>query len=206
MEEIIENLGEQPAEQGSPVGEESQIEVGKTSEAERGVPVGKFNSVDDLYQAYNNLQTEFTKKCQKLSELEKEKIAKIPNPEKLEAEWMQFLSKNRDAVSYADEIKNKVLFDENMKMLEKPFDVVWANMLYEKMTAQNKEKEPMVQNFVLNDEKIKNLIIEDYVKQLQAKKTPIVMSSEKGETVTKVSVKKPDSFERAKQVVLDLLT
>ena len=57
------------------------------SEAERGVPVGKFKNVDDLYQAYNNLQAEFTRKSQRLAELEKDKIAQTQQFEKTEEEF-----------------------------------------------------------------------------------------------------------------------
>jgi len=35
--------------------------------------MGKFKSVQALMDAYNNLQAEFTKKCQKLSQLQKDK-------------------------------------------------------------------------------------------------------------------------------------
>ena len=37
---------------------------------ENGVSLGKFKSVDSLLDAYNSLQSEFTKRCQKIKELE----------------------------------------------------------------------------------------------------------------------------------------
>ena len=37
---------------------------------ENGVSLGKFKSVDSLINAYNSLQSEFTKRCQKIKELE----------------------------------------------------------------------------------------------------------------------------------------
>ena len=40
---------------------------------EQGSMYGKFNDAKSLLDAYNNLQAEFTKKCQKLSEIEREK-------------------------------------------------------------------------------------------------------------------------------------
>lgn len=46
----------------------------KTEEAEGGkegeVSLGKFKDVDALLNAYNSLQSEFTKRCQKIKELE----------------------------------------------------------------------------------------------------------------------------------------
>ena len=176
------------------------------SEAERGVPIGKFKNVEDLYQAYNNLQSEFTRKCQRLAEIEKDKTAEQQAHNQFEEQFKAFLYENQDAFSYADEIRKRVDADENLKAQEKPFDKVWSEMLFEKLSSPNKAEEPMVQNFILNDEKLKNLVIQDYVKQLQGNKTPFVMSSNSGERVTKPATPNPDSFEQAKKIVLDMLS
>jgi len=50
----------------TPVACESAIKNG----GENGVSLGKFKSVDSLLDAYNSLQSEFTKRCQKIKELE----------------------------------------------------------------------------------------------------------------------------------------
>lgn len=176
------------------------------SEAERGVPVGKFKSVEDLYQAYNNLQAEFTRKSQRLSALEKDKMLETSSSENLEDKFKTFLSKNQEAVLYADEIKSRASQNESLKNDDACFDKVWAEMLYEKLSGPNKAKEPIVQNLILKDNELKNLVIENYMKQLQEQKTPIVMSSNSGERVTKTVAPKPDSFEQAKKIVLDLLS
>jgi len=193
---------------GSSTGENDEIEAKlEESKAERGVPIGKFKDVEDLYQAYTNLQSEFTRKCQKLSELEKDKTANdLSNEEKFENDFKLFLSKNQEAFSYADEIKSKVLQDESLKKQENAFEKVWTSMIYEKLSNPNRTKEPLVRNLILKDEELKNLIIENYMKQLQEQKTPIVMTSSSGERVTKTVTPKPDTFEDAKKVVLDLFS
>lgn len=43
--------------------------------------IGKFKNTESLYSAYNNLQAEFTRKCQKLSELEQS----LQKPQDVEA-------------------------------------------------------------------------------------------------------------------------
>lgn len=179
----------------------------ETSEAERGVPIGKFKSVEDLYNAYNNLQAEFTRKSQRLSALEKEKMTDTPSVQQdNEDKFKSFLSKNPEAFLYADEIKSRAEQNKGLKNDEGDFDQVWAGFLYEKISSPNKAKEPLVQNLILKDNELKNLVIENYMKQLQEQKTPIVMSSNTGERVTKTVTSKPDSFEEAKRVVLDLLS
>ncbi len=217
MEENM-NVGEQPENiepsqnleenvAGSPeqVLQESESAT-ISSEAERGVPIGKFKSVDDLFEAYNNLQAEFTRKSQRLSELEKDKMSKSSQDNVIENKFQTFLSKNQEAVVYADEIKSRAMQSESLKNDDACFDIVWAEMLYEKLSSPNKAKEPIVQNLVLKDEELKNLVIENYMKQLQEQKTPVIMSSNSGERVTKTVAPKPDSFEQAKKIVLDLLS
>lgn len=217
MEENM-NVGEQPENiepsqnleenvAGSPeqVLQESESAT-ISSEAERGVPIGKFKSVDDLFEAYNNLQAEFTRKSQRLSELEKDKMSESSQDNVIENKFQTFLSKNQEAVVYADEIKSRAMQSESLKNDDACFDIVWAEMLYEKLSGPNKAKEPIVQNLVLKDEELKNLVIENYMKQLQEQKTPVIMSSNSGERVTKTVAPKPDSFEQAKKIVLDLLS
>lgn len=177
-----------------------------SSEAERGVPIGKFKSVDDLFEAYNNLQAEFTRKSQRLSQLEKDKMSETSQDNVIENKFQTFLSKNQEAAAYADEIKSRAMQSESLKNDDACFDIVWAEMLYEKLSGPNKAKEPIVQNLVLKDEELKNLVIENYMKQLQEQKTPVIMSSNSGERVTKTVAPKPDSFEQAKKIVLDLLS
>ncbi len=211
MEEKI--FGEQPEQietlkednsQGSPQDEKENVEL--LGEAERGVPVRKFKSVEDLEKAYNSLQSEFTRKCQKLAEYEKDKSSEKPSQNKFDEDFQTFLSQNQHAYAYADEIRQKVENDALLKGDDKAFEKVWANMVFEKISAPNKADEPLVQNLILQDENLKNMVIQNYMKQLQENKTPFVMSSGSGERVTKPVTPKPDSFEKAKQAVLDLLS
>lgn len=217
MEEKM-NVGEQPENiepsqnlEENVVGSPEQVlqeseSATISSEAERGVPIGKFKSVDDLFEAYNNLQAEFTRKSQRLSELEKDKMSESSQDNVIENKFQTFLSKNQEAAVYADEIKSRAMQSESLKNDDACFDIVWAEMLYEKLSGPNKAKEPIVQNLVLKDEELKNLVIENYMKQLQEQKTPVIMSSNSGERVTKTVAPKPDSFEQAKKIVLDLLS
>lgn len=217
MEENM-NVGEQPENietsqnlEENVVGSPEQVlqeseSATISSEAERGVPIGKFKSVDDLFEAYNNLQAEFTRKSQRLSQLEKDKMSESSQDNVIENKFQTFLSKNQEAAVYADEIKSRAMQSESLKNDDACFDIVWAEMLYEKLSGPNKAKEPIVQNLVLKDEELKNLVIENYMKQLQEQKTPVIMSSNSGERVTKTVAPKPDSFEQAKKIVLDLLS
>lgn len=200
------NIAEESARGSSQSEMLAEDNMATSNEAERGVPIGKFKSVEDLYEAYNNLQAEFTRKSQKLSALEKDKTQNQTDAEDDgDGDLKVFLSKNQGAVMYADEIKERAMQDDNLKGDERKFEKVWAEMLYEKLTAPDKANDPLVQNLILKDDELKNLVVKDYMKQLQSNNIPIVMSSNSGERVTKTVTPKPDSFEQAKKVVLDLL-
>ena len=62
MEEIINEQAEKQTIQPADA-EEKKVEEGQAS-------FGKFKSVDALVNAYNSLQAEFTKRCQRIKELE----------------------------------------------------------------------------------------------------------------------------------------
>ncbi len=51
--------------------------------------LGKFKTVDALSHAYDSLQKEFTKKCQKLSQLQSENCPKKGQPTELDGEFTQ---------------------------------------------------------------------------------------------------------------------
>lgn len=207
MEEKDEVFGEQSEVQSDSPMESSEQTVAEDeqSEAERGVPIGKFKSVEDLFHAYENLQAEFTRKSQKLSALEKASV-EVSEDEKVENALKAFLSKNQEAVVYAEELKTRVANDESLKKDESGFDKAWAGLLYEKLTSKDKTSEPIVQNLILKDDEIKDMVIKNYMKQLQEQKIPIVMSSNSGERVTKPVTPKPETFEDAKRMALDLFS
>ncbi len=208
MEEIFNN-GEQPKtvetildnekDMGSPKGDLQSEVSEERSEAERGVPVGKFKSVDDLLDAYENLQAEFTRKCQRLSVLEKEK-----SQENKPSEFDVFLSKNQDAKAYADQIKARAE-ESTFENQEGKYDMAWASLLYEKLLGPNKSKDPLVQDLILKDEELKNTIVENYVKQLQKQNIPVIMSGS-GERVTNTATPKPENFDDVGKAVFDIIT
>lgn len=216
MKEEFESFEEQPSlETSTEIAVEDKqdgssntaqdVEMPEKAEAERGVPVGKFNSVEELLTAYNNLEAEFTRKSQKLAEVLKDKTIEQSPEEKLDTGLHAFLSKNEEAFCYAQELKDRVQ-NENLAGEENCFEKAWAGLLYEKLVGPNKAKEPLVQNLILKDDDLQNLVIKNYMKQLQEQKTPIVITSNSGERVTKPVTPKPETFEDAKKVALDMFS
>ena len=66
----IKLFGEQPKPDAATSA--TNVEIDKLSpDSPDGSPIGKFKDANALLSAYNSLQAEFTKKCQKLADYEK---------------------------------------------------------------------------------------------------------------------------------------
>lgn len=165
---------------------------------------GKFKSAKALLDAYNNLQSEFTRKCQRVSELEKDKTETPSQEEKhefdLEDGIEKFLQKHNDASWAVDEIKEKVSNDPTFQNLSNPIEVAW-NSVVAKHLSDKKPNDPILNKYVLSDEEIKKIIIENYLTALKEQKTPMVISSQKGERVSAVRPDTPQTLDEAKLIV-----
>ena len=195
--ETLDNLKEL---EGSQVQEDMQH-----SEAENGETVGKFKDANALLEAYNNLEKEFTKKCQRLSELEKDKIKEEEKlNKKVEEKLALFLSSNGEATNYKDELVEKVKSDDSLKKMDDPFSYVWAEMVFDKIKNQ-KTSDEAVKNYILGNENLKNAVIESYINQLSENKSPIIISSN-GNRVATVATQNPANLDDAKKYLIDLLS
>ena len=185
--------------EGSP----SQVEEQK-SEAENGEAVGKFKDANALLEAYNNLEKEFTKKCQRLSALEKDKVEEDEALNKQVDEKLSlFLSTNGEATTYKEELIERVKNDDSLKKMDDPFGYVWAEMVFDKI--KNQKADATVKNYILGNDDLKNAVIENYINQLAENKSPVIISS-KGNRVATVATQSPSTLNEAKKYLLDLLS
>lgn len=181
---------------------------------------GKFKSADKLLEAYNNLQSEFTKKCQLLSQLQKDKMEQAsienqpqPSQEQLQKEQDQpeqteqsfqsglesFLLANDDAKQFEDEIKQKI---DLSSTAADPYQVAWAGVVLDHLTgSKQKAGDPIVNKYVLSDEQVRNQVIQEYLNDLEKHKPPYVISSQGGERVSSISPGTPSSLAEAKEIV-----
>ncbi|MBE5738280.1 MAG: hypothetical protein E7354_00895 [Clostridiales bacterium] len=188
MSEEIKNFGEQPS-----VVEACAVATGDEKEAviPDGSPIGKFKNSETLLDAYNELQSEFTRKCQKLSETEK-KLQEIIQDENSgndssissnEFAWnkniKEFLQSHKFANAFAEEITNELIKDENLRSeengLEKAYLKVLDNNYVSPKALANDQN--FLENHIYNNEEIKEKIIKEYVASLQNNQNPIRVSS-----------------------------
>ena len=211
MEEIREQPAITPAPALNPA--EENVAVSETGSQDN---LGKFKSVQALMDAYTSLQSEFTKKCQLLSQYQKDKTDNTDKDneeskeEKVESDPQekedfidqsaldQFLENNDEAKQYLDEIKQR--FGQGT-LNSSPYEIAWANVVLSHMKGQDKTSDPIINQYVLSDENVKNKIIESYLNDLKSSRPPITISSRSGERVSAVLPDAPKSLADAKRLV-----
>ncbi len=120
---------------------------------------GKFKSAESLFEGYQQLEKEFTKKCQVLKKLEN----RAENNQQILEKMLQI---NPDLSYFADELKNVSGVEE------------FAIKLAETLTGKINEPcnmindEEFLNNYVYSNEKIINKIVADYLDSLVSIQVP----------------------------------
>lgn len=182
----------EPANVLNATDEESAVsEVGSQTKTE----LGKFKNVQDLMDAYNSLQSEFTRKCQLLSQALKDKGEQTDEDKTFdENKFDSFLEENDKAKNYADEIKNLVAENPSAS-----FEDAWGRAVLNRLkNDENNSSDPLINEYVLSNEQLKNKVIEDYLERLKGRESPYVMTSSSGERLSGTIQTSPTSLEEAK--------
>ena len=217
----LENIMEQPADLHETQEElKENIEGGQTEDQHGSI--GKFNSPESLLEAYNNLQREFTKKCQKLSELEKN-VADNEEKETLKNEtensspaflgdsWRskvaEFLGSNAYAKNFSKEISAEILNDPKLQKSENMLEIAWSRVLAKnfKTPEQIANDNSFFENYVLGNEEVKKQVFSSYLSELNEMQTPnLIGASVRGGRSMVVKSSKPTSLKDANEIVLKL--
>lgn len=200
--------GEQPqnSNQTLNVEEQQNAIIGDES----GSPLGKFKSVDALLNAYNNLEKEFTQKCQKVKELT-EKIEGMDNaphgaPEYQQDDWntkvKTFFETNPMAKNYVSEISKVLSEDEDIanskNSLQNALTKVLANKFVPYETLVDDDE--FLNNYIYQNQRVKEKIVGNYLDSLQTVGALPLISSHGSGTVSS-PVKKPKTIEDAGKMV-----
>ena len=169
--------------------------------------LNKFKSVEALNSAYNNLQAEFTKKCQRLSDLEKT-INKQEVPRYKLENWAEelsnFFDNNPKAKEYSKEIAKQIFEDENLAKKSDCLTLAWANILSKKNLSETDlaNDENFLENYIYNNQKIKDEIIKKYIQEKE--KAPFVITNTKGASLSITPKQRPSTIDEAKNIVKEM--
>lgn len=207
---------EQPTNSDNVPVADAKIEEG-TPSSDSGSQYGKFKDAESLLTAYNNLQAEFTRKCQKLSELEKQEqeVPKLQEENKMpifeSEDWQTkvttFLEQNKDAKKYANEISNYIINNPELQNDKNALDLAWAKVVSQKYKSPESivSDDKFVDDFVISNEQIKQKIISQYIQDLEKNKLPPFVTQKQGGNVTFQTEKKATTLDEAKKLVEAIL-
>lgn len=193
-EVVINNEMEQPSLKEDCSLTSDNDELNMANPTEEG-SISKFKSVKALEKAYQDLEKEFTKKCQLLNELQKNCVdnANAPTQQNSKEQEEMFFSKNSLAQKYSSEIS------EYMTNNDVSLENAWIKIL-ESMHKTNEElinDEEFVKNYVLNNSAIKQKIVGEYLTGLMSNKEQPFITQSIGSNINLMPKLKPSNLKEA---------
>ena len=208
MEEIKTDIGEQPLLNGQTFSAEEQQ---KLLVAKTGSPIQKFRSVDALSKAYENLEREFTQKCQKIKELT-EKLSDLDNAKKVAPEFessdwedkvKNFFEANPMAKNYVEEISNVLETDDEIANSKNSLQNALTKILATKFVPPEllANDDNFLEKYIYQNKKVSEKIINDYIDNLQKNRFMPLITSVAGSGTFSSPVKKPKTIKDAGKMV-----
>lgn len=137
----------------------------QTSTSQEGSMLGRFKDAQTLLEAYNHLQAEFTRKSQKLAEFqrENEKSAFFNKQNTSDAKLEEQTTDNDKYKKEIEEILSANSFDGLPNKNQVAFNI--AKTIEEKV-AENLNNSQFVDEYLQNNQELKNKIIGEYLSSL----------------------------------------
>lgn len=151
-----------------------------------GSSTKKFKSVEALENAYENLEKEFTKKCQMLNKLLSENKDENSLPQYQKEDWLTkvstFIENNNHAKDFLNDIAKALVEDENLAKKEDALELAYSKVLKDNFKTKEElaSDDNFLNDYIFNNEEIKNKIIENYLTDVQNNKTIPLMINRNG--------------------------
>ncbi len=205
--EDINDIKEQP-DQSCTVNVAAASEECSNDVRQSGSLYGKFKDADSLFNGYKELEKEFTKKSQMLSELQKNIVDNAPRvpmykTENWRSEIDAYLEENKYASDFAVDIAKTIMQDENLACMPNCLDLAYNKVVANRYRKESDliADETFLADYVYSNDKIRSKIVSDYLTELKANTTPPIMIKAKGDSVGVISPTKPRNLSEAREIV-----
>ena len=175
------------------------------SENSEGSIYGKFKDAQTLLEAYNSLQAEFTRKSQKLAEIQKqmEENAVFSKSDSLE----NILTNTTDLEKYKKEVTE--ILDNDIELSNLPnknFVAVKIIKEAERKTADTLNNQDFIDKYIQNNNAIKDKIISEYLSTLnETQAPPKVISGNSSNIYFSPSLDMPKTLKDASEILTKML-
>ena len=174
---------------------------------------GKFKDAEKLFEAYNNLQSDYTKKCQSLACLQKRLESDASKNsfeiiDTLKTQSEDFFAKNPQSEKLKQEIFSTLQQDKDLIQTQNPFEQAWIKCLKQNFkTKDDLINDPQfLQDYVLTNKNIKDKILNEYFFNIHTQENPTLMSTQKGSQMVLSSRQTPKTLEDAEKLVEDMFS
>mgnify|MGYP006886388765 CR=1 FL=1 len=162
-------------------GERNASESGRGKKEKEEQNLGKFKNPQELLRAYGELEKEFTRKSQRLKELES---VASENCEFSEEKWKEaadkFFEKTPTAKPFVREIASKIMEEPSLKNDNNCFNVALTKVLLDKFRTpeQLMQDGQFLNDYVLSSDKVKSAVIEEYLRTIRAGQPPKTLADD----------------------------
>lgn len=175
------------------------------SENLNGSIYGKFKDANTLLEAYNSLQGEFTRKSQKLAEIQKE-INKNAVFSSSNESLSDILSAETDSDKYKKEIEEMLAKKENISNLPNKYRVAFEMIKEtESKLAEMLNSPDFFDKYISQNEDIKNKVISEYLSKLNNISVAPKILSGNSSRVHFSPVEKPKTVKEAGEIFSKML-
>lgn len=181
----------------------------------KGSSLGKFKNSDELFKAYTNLEREFTKKCQRIKELEAFNDNKEISPNKSDNEsFLPEGANNEVSKESSKSIKDMLMIAATSRVSDTTSQ--GANEINAAIDGANKSSESEnktrlkdmdkeLRDLIYSDVEIRNRFIENYLNEIQSQKSPPLIVNTAASSFCVMPKQKPQSLQDAGDVVKEML-
>lgn len=127
---------------------------------------GKFKDAESLLKAYNSLESEFTKKSQRLSLLENENLKtqnEINKKAEQETRVDEFVNKFEIAKPFTSALKESLAKSDDVDIKEETLRYLSKSY---KTAEQYSQDEEFLNNYIFSNQNIKDKIVKDYLSKI----------------------------------------
>lgn len=128
--------------------------------------IGKFKDAESLFKAYNNLQAEFTKKSQRLADLEMQNETALKEQNRqaeIDKKVEEFVAKFDIVKPFSSALKATLTNTENANLAEESVKMIAKNYKRAEDYATDSE---FLNNYIFSNAEIKDKIIKDYLSKV----------------------------------------
>ena len=185
--------------------EQLEAEPEQSAENSESSMLGKFKDAQSLLEAYNSLQAEFTRKSQKLAELQKlqEQNTTLSNNDSLET----ILTGSDDIDKYKKEITEILDNDSDLSNLPNKNHVAFKIIKEaERKSADTLNNPEFIDKYIESNENIKSKIISNYLSNLnEMPAAPKVISGNSSNIYFSPSIQVPKTLKDAGDILSKML-